>query len=343
LSLQTARNRDSATILRKQFKEDSKVKRGFVLCAILVPLLVGLTACGSKPAHIRLPMGFVANVQFAPVYVAVERGYFAAEGIELEFDYSWETDGVRLVGAGELPFAIASGDQVLLAREQGLPVVTFVNWWRRFPVAVVALSESGIAEPQDLAGRKVGIPETFGASYIGWRALATAVGLEEGAVTLEPIGYTQLANLTKERMDAVVVYANNEPVQLEQMGYDFVQFSVADYATLVSNGIITNEKKLQEDPELVRAFARAFLKGLEDTLADPDAAFDICREYVEGLDENEAAQRAVLETSLQYWQGESLGASDPAAWQATADVMLDAGLLSAAVDAEKAFTNDLLP
>jgi NitT/TauT family transport system substrate-binding protein len=288
-------------------------------------------------------MGFVANVQFAPVYVAVEKGYFAAEGIELAFDYSWETNGVQLVGAGELPFAIASGDQVLLAREQGLPVLTLVNWWRRFPVAVIALDESGITAPADLAGRKVGIPETFGASFIGWRAMAEAVGLEEGDVTLEPIGYTQLANLTEGRVDAAVVYANNEPVQLDQMGYGYVQFSVADHATLVSNGIITNEKTLQENPELARAFARAFLKGLEDTLADPDAAFEICLKYVEGLDENKATQRAVLEASLQYWQGDPLGASDPAAWQATADVMLNAELLSTDVDTEQAFTNDYLP
>ncbi len=316
------------------------MKKSVVL--IIAAMLV-LTACRPRTSRIRLPMGFVANVQFAPVYVALEKGYFAAEGIELEFDYSWETNGVQLVGAEELPFAIASGDQVLLAREQGLPVLTFVNWWRRFPVAVIALDESGIEEPADLAGHKVGIPETFGASYIGWRALAEAVELEEDDVTLEPIGYTQLANLTEGRVDAAVVYANNEPVQLEQMDYGFVQFSVVDHATLVSNGIITNEKTLQENPDLARAFARAFLKGLEDTLADPDAAFDICRKYVEGLDENEATQRAVLEASLQYWRGDPLGASDPEAWQATADVMLDAGLLSTAVDAERAFTNDYLP
>lgn len=313
------------------------------MLVVVMLVLIGMAACCPDTDRIRLPMGYVASVQFAPVYVAIDKGYFAKEGIEIEFDYSWETNGVQLVGAGEIPFAIASGDQVLLAREQGLPILTFVNWWRRFPVAVVALEESGIEAPSDLAGRKVGIPETFGASYIGWRALATEAGLGEGDVTLETIGYTQLANLTEERVDAAVVYANNEPVQMEQLGYQYVQFSVADYATLVSNGIITNEKTLLENPKLVRGFARAFLKGLEDALADPDAAFDICRKYVEGLDENEATQRAVLEASLEYWQGDPLGASDLAAWQATADVMLGAGLLSSDVDVEQAFTNDFLP
>ncbi len=328
-------------------KRGTRGERGFVLFTLF--LLAGLTACTStanptpQATHIRLPMGFVANVQFAPWYVAVERGYFAAEGIELEFDYSWETDGVRLVGAGELPFAIASGDQVLLARAQGLPVVTVVGWFRRFPVTVVALEGSGIQDPQDLVGRKVGVPETFGASYIGWRALAAAVGLEEQDVPLEVIGYTQLANLTEGRVDAAVVYANNEPVQLEQMGYDFTSISVADYATLVSNGLVTNEEMLQEHPELVRAFIRAFLRGLADTLDDPDGAFEVGRKYVEGLDENETGQRAVLEATILYWQGEPLGWSGLAAWQETEEVMLEAGLLSRPVEAEKAFTNDYLP
>jgi NitT/TauT family transport system substrate-binding protein len=316
-------------------------------CHLIVLSVLVLAGCGRsvqpEVTHLRVPMGFVANVQFAPWYVAVERGYFAEEGLEIEFDYSWETDGVRLVGAGELPFAVASGDQVLLARAQGLPVVMIANWWQRFPVGVVALAESGIRTPQDLAGRRVGIPETFGASYIGWRALVSAAQIDESNIQLEVIGYTQLANLTEKRVDAAVVYANNEPVQLTQQGYEVVLIPVADYATLVSNGIIANEALLEENPELVRAFLRAFLRGLSDTLADPDAAFDICRRYVEGLDENEAVQRAVLEASLTYWQGEPLGASDLAAWQETEEVMRAAGLLSAPVEPEEAFTNRFLP
>lgn len=323
------------------------------LALIIVLTVVALTACGNpenltptrEPAHIRLPMGFVANVQFAPWYVAVERGYFAQEGIELEFDYGdYDTKGVQLVAAGWTPFAIASGDQVLKARAQGMPVVTFVNWWRRFPVAVVALRESGIKEPGDLEGRKVGIPETFGAaSYIGWKALASATDLNEEHVDLEVIGYAALENLTVGRVDAAVVYANNEPVQLRQRGYETNLILVADHAALISNGIITSEQVLADKPELVRAFARAFLRGLEETMNDPDAAFEICKEYVEGLEENEEMQRAVLEASLDYWRGEPLGQSNAQAWENTVGVMERADILEGNVEPEKAFTNAFLP
>ena len=123
----------------------------------------------------------------------------------------------------------------------------------------------------------------------------------------------------------------------------FVEFPVADYASLVSNGLISSEKTLEEQPELVRAFARAFLRGLEDTLRDPDAAFEICKNYVEGLEENEEAQRAVMEASLEYWRGEPLGRSDPEAWKNTVQVMRDADLLKEEVDSDQAFTNDFLP
>ena len=169
--------------------------------------------------QITLAMGYIPNVQFAPFYVAQARGYFAAEGLQVEFDYGMETDLLKLVAAGERPFAVASGDQVILARAQGLPLVYIFNWYRRFPVCVVALAEKGIRTPQDLAGKTVGIPALEGASYIGWRALLKAADIPEQAVTLQAIGYTQVAALTEGRVDAAVCYAMNEPVQLRGSGY----------------------------------------------------------------------------------------------------------------------------
>lgn len=318
---------------------------------VLIPLMVA--AC-SAPAgtveptpaelvRIRLPMGYIPNVQYAPFYMAVEQGFFEENGIELEFDYSFETDGVTLVGAGELPFALVSGEQVLLARAQELPVVYVYGWWQDYPVGVVAKKDQEIREPADLAGKRIGLPGLFGANYIGLRALLNVAGLEEDDVTLDSIGFNQVEALATDQEQAVVIYANNEPIQLAALGYEIDLIRVADYLQLASNGLITNETTLANDPDLVRRMNQAVSRGLVDVIADPDRAFEVCKKYVENLEQaDQAIQREVLDASIAFWEAEQLGYSPPQAWENMQAILLDMGLLTQPLELNKAYTNEFI-
>lgn len=328
-----------------------------LLPLLTVITLLTLVGCGVTPTvppptdtptpqattPITLAMGFIPNVQFAPVYVAVEKGYFAAENLEVNFDYGWDTDLLKLVGTGELQFAVGSGDQVILARSQGLPVVYVLNWYRQFPVCIVSLKEKGLQKPQDLIGKTVGTPAMYGASYIGWRALLHAEGIDEAAVNLQNIGYTQVASLTEGKVDAAVCYIMNEPVQLRQSGYEVNVIAISDYVNLVSNGLITNEQTIATAPALVQSLVRAFLRGLRYTIDHPEEAFEICLKYVpEAGGENASRQMAVLQESIKVWRADDLGRSDPAAWEASQRFMRELGFIDTETDVNQMFTNQFI-
>lgn len=312
-----------------------------ILIGILLFTVI-TSACKPK-SSIWLPMGYIPSVQQAPFYVAVGKGYFRQAGIEIGFDYSYETDGIALVGANKHQFSVASGEQVLLARAQGIPVVYVMAWYKDFPVAVAAKSEQGIQTPQDLRGKKIGLPGLFGASYIGLRALLNAGGLQESDVTLDSIGYNQVEALAADREQAVVVYAANEPIALRSQGYTLDVLLVSDYVQLASNGLITNETTIANNPDLVRKMVQAILHGMTDAAADPDEAYEICTKYVETLTQADSAvQKEVLATSIEFWKLDPPGWSDPAAWENMQKVLLDMNLLTQEQDLSKAYTNDFV-
>ncbi len=300
-------------------------------------------AAQEEPLSIRLPMGYIPNVQYAPFYVALEKGYFRQAGLDVQLDYSFETDGVALVGANELPFSLASGEQVLLAREQGLPVVYVFAWWQDYPVAVASMKGDGILTPQDLKGRRIGLPGLFGASYVGLRALLDAGGLKEEDVMLDSVGFNQIEALVSGRDEAVVIYANNEPIQLESKGYPVDVIRVADYEALASNGLISNEKTIAEHPDLILKMNKAVEKGIAFTLEKPEEAYEICKKYVEGLDQaDQQVQKAILYSSIAFWKTDHLGFSQPKSWKNMQEVLIDMGMISASVDPEKAYTNEFI-
>jgi NitT/TauT family transport system substrate-binding protein len=322
-------------------------RRQFLALAALAPVLV-TGACGTPNAtpasrtKVRLPMGFIPNVQYSAYYIAADKGYFAAEGIDVEFDYKFETDGVKLVGANELPFAVVSGEQVILARSKGLPVKYFAQWYREFPIAIFSLAEKNIKGPADLKGKKIGVPILGGATYVGWKAYMKANGLQDSDVTVEAIGFTQAAAVQQGKVDAAIGYSVNEPIVLTKKGVAVNTIEIGKQVTMVANGLMTNEQTIKDNPKLVAGMARALKKGIADMLANPDEAMSISAKFVEKLDPKDPIQRAVLDATIANMRTDAIGISDPKAWETTQDVLLFMGQIKEKMDVETFYTNEFV-
>jgi NitT/TauT family transport system substrate-binding protein len=86
---------------------------------------------------------------------------------------------------------------------------------------------------------------------------------------------------------------------------------------------------------------QATQRGIAYTLANPDEAFAICAQFVEGLMQgDQVTQRAIFDTSLEFWKTKQLGISDPIAWENMQEVLLSMGMLTQPLDMSQAFTNE---
>jgi len=277
---------------------------------------------------IQMGLPYRPDVQFAPLYLAQDRGYYEDAGLDVQFVYGEEDKIVRLVAAGERDAMIASGDQVILARAAGIPVTYVATWFQRFPVAVMS-TDTAVRGPQDLIGKKVGLPSAGGTSALGWQGLLLANGIAPESVTTEVVGYEQVAALKQGRVDAAVVYATNEPLQFRAEGIPVSVIEIADTFNMVANGMVVSAEAIQQRPEVVQGLVTATLKGIRDALADPDAAFAaaLTRAPEAGDPAVRDVQRQVLEESLRFWRAERLGAIDAAAWEQSQATMQQLGLV----------------
>jgi NitT/TauT family transport system substrate-binding protein len=350
-------------VIRQWPSLEVNMRRLFIAGLLILALLAGCVPAPAAPitpapgatdptqetpkplTSVTLAMGYIPSVQFAPLYVAQERGYFKDAGLDVTFRYGFETDLLKLVGTDELQFMIGSGEETILGRSQGLPVRYVMRWYRKFPAALFAKASQGIKSLADLAGKKVGVPGLFGANYVGWEALVYAGKLDPQTVTVQSIGFTQATAVKQDQVDAAMDYIVNGPVQLRLAGEELTVIPVSDFIDLPSNGIITNDKTIKEKPELVQALVTAALHGLADTLADPDAAFAISLKAVPEAGGDQApVSRAIFDESLKLWQAPAaeLGRSDSAAWEAAAKFMKAMGLIQTDVNPNDLYTNDFI-
>jgi NitT/TauT family transport system substrate-binding protein len=280
------------------------------------------------------------------MYVAAERGFFDAQGININFEHGFsEVDGRDRLAVGDLQFAILSGEQVIIGRSAEQPIVYVMEWYHRLPVGVVVPADSEIEEPGDLEGQTVAVPNREGANYTALMALLESVGLSEDDIALQEIGFTAPEVMCAEQVDAAAVYIANEPLSIEEC-FEVRVIEISDYTSLIANGMVTNEETLQDDPELVRGMVQAWLDGVAYTIEHPDEAFEISLEHLDPPmpEDQYERQRQVLAASIELWRSDNPGQTTEEAWLATQDILLSLGLIDEALDdLGAAYTNEFLP
>lgn len=295
---------------------------------------------------VRVGLGYLPDVQFAPFYAALERGFYAEEGLEVEFQHGFSSELYPLLLQGQLDFVVADAEDVVTLRAgdpEGTRLRYVMALFQEVPNAIFSLDEAEITEPADLAGKRIGIPGLFGSSYTAFQAVLRAADLSEADVSVEQIGFTQLEAVVSGRVDAALGFLNNEPLVLESQGVPVRVIPAGPYTPAPGTGVIATEGVLGEG-DLARRFLRASQRGVAYTLTDPEGAFRASRAFVENLDE---ARLEVLRATLPLWRSpysreNGVGFSDPAKWEGLLTLLAETGRLTTRLPAETFFTNEYL-
>lgn len=266
---------------------------------------------------------YVPNVQFSPVYVAGTDEIFRAAGIGVSIRHHGADEGLfTALVSGEEDVTVASGDEVLQARDAGMDLVSIGAYYHRYPVVIVVKEDSRITTVEDLRGKAVGLPGEFGSNWFGLLAALETAGMTTSDIEVASIGFTQAASLAANQVDAIVGFTNSDVVQLEQLGVPITVIPLTPgEPPLVGASIVTTQKWLDDHPDLAAGVVGAITAGTERVLANPQHALEVTAEWDPALKDPEtrAGASKVLEATLPLWrdaEGRASAVQDLEVWQA---------------------------
>ena len=328
-------------------------------------LLASLAACGPQPGPsiagpctanapsqggcvaLKVGLGYLPSVQFAPFYLAQQQGAYAQAGLQVTFENKIDPDLVTLVGQGALDIGVADGTSVIPAVSQGIPIRYAATIYGTYPSIVFAKSTSGIKTAADLKGKKIGIPGKYGSSWIMLQALLESVGLKPDDVTIvEYPDFGQGVAVQQGAVDAATGFANNEPVQLQLSGIDVVVLHVDDIVALPGPGLIASTATIDAKRAAVSAFVDATLAAMTQVAADPDKGLEAALAAVPDLATQRETQKAILAATIATWsrQGATApdyGTIDRAGWEASLAYLGKLGLVPNPVKVDDLLRTDL--
>ena len=309
-----------------------------VLCLVL-----SFAACSQETAtksdtdlrEISLVLDWYPNALHSFIYVAIEKGYYAEEGLKLNVQFpSNANDALSLVAAGRAEFGLYYQQDVILARaNQNVPVKS-VGAVVQAPLNIVlSLAENGINSPQDLIGKTIGYAGTELSEAL-IRSIMKHEGADYSDVIMIDVGFDLMSSMTTGNVDATIgCLVNHEVPQMEEEGFAVNYFELDAYGvpTYYEGVFVANDKTIENDSEMIAAFLRASQKGFDDVLADPEAALEILldNQNTENFPLSENVERQSTEVLLPVMQTESARFLSQSAelWQKNIDWLYDEGLI----------------
>jgi len=313
------------------------------LLPLLLLLAAALAAAGCSQGSEDRPdqdatlvLDFQPNAVHAGIYLALQRDYDGAEGVNLRAQApSSSTDSVKLLLSGRAQFAILDIHDLALAREKGRDVVG-VMAFVQVPLAAV-MAQPQIRRPRDLEGRKVGVTGLPSDDAV-LSSIVRGDGGDPAKVRKVTIGFQAVSALLAHRVDGATAFWNAEGVALSAKRPGIRQFKVDDYGAPPYPELVlcVSRETLQDDRSLVAATVRALRRGYEETINDPDSAVSALVDAAhvdrdETARELDAVSPAFTEGANQY------GELDPAALRAWARWEARFGITKRPPDVAQAF------
>jgi NitT/TauT family transport system substrate-binding protein len=331
------------------------IRRGRIMVAIGVALALAMPAATALAADkVEVQLDWVVRGNHAMFFVARDKGFFAGNGIEVT-DIRKGTgspDTMRLVANGNAQFGFGDLPTLVVARSQGVPVVALVAVNQRSPLGMISLAQTKVLKsPDDIKGLNIGI-HPAGSTYIFFKAFLAANGMRESDLKISTVSPPYESYLLLKHVDVVPGYIDAEVPELEAKAGGPGSLSIllgADYGYQVyGSGLVTSDKLLQENPDLVKRFVAAYRKAFDLVAAHPDEAAAITAKAVPGYAEKQQVLLEQLKADIKSTiasdetKAHGLGWMSKASWAKTIEVLASQGALKGEVAADAVFTDKFL-